>query len=109
MLPKDFIEYIAKMTSEDNDTLSPAEKLMLLGIDPFSFCRRKKKRKTTNIDEDEYNDDFATEDEYDDEEPYDDYNRYIYEEDEYDMAQLKEFPFLRAVLLYNNNKRKYYA
>lgn len=112
MMPKEFIKYMKMLIDEQNDTLCPAEKLMLLGIDPFSFYRRKKSA-TVKVDEDEYNDDFDEGAGSVDEEPYEDYNRdgngYIYDDDEYDLADLKDYPFLRAVLLYNNNRRKYYA
>ena len=113
MKPEDFTEEMSKLTQEDIEMLSPAERLMILGIDPFSFYRKKK---VMDIDKDEYNDDFYDEPgsvdeelEYDDD---DEIIRYIHENDEadeYDLAQLTDFPFLRAVLLYNHNKRKYYA
>lgn len=106
-LPKDFIEYLTALNREKDESLSPAEKLLLLGIDPFPRNNRKAP------DEDEYNDDFDDEPGSVDEEPYEDYNRdgesYVYDDDEYDLAELKEQPFLRAVILYNNNRRKYYC
>lgn len=112
MMPKEFIEYLNELIRDDVDMLSPAERLMLLGIDPFSFYRKKK---VMNIDEDEYNDDFDEPGSVDEELEYDydpDIRNYIHDDDEieeYDLSELKDYPFLRAVLLYNNNKRKYYA
>ena len=113
MMPKEFFEYMKEMSLNEFDVLSPAERLMLLGIDPFSFYRKKK---VMNIDEDEYNDDFDEEPGSVDEEPEYDYDEeiisYIHDDDEseeYDLAELKDYPFLRAVLLYNNNRRKYFA
>ena len=113
MKPEDFTEEMSKLTQEDIEMLSPAERLMLLGIDPFSFYRKKK---VMDIDEDEYNDDFDEEPGSVDEEPDYDYDEeiisYIHDDDEseeYDLAELKDYPFLRAVLLYNNNRRKYFA
>lgn len=103
---------MAELTSEENDLLCPAERLLLLGINPFIPIKCKKRR-AMNIDEDEYNDDFDDEPGNVDEEPYEDYNSdeegYIHDDDEYDLAKLKDYPFLRAVILYNNNKRRYYA
>ena len=106
-LPKDFIEYLTALNREEDESLSPAEKLLLLGIDPFPRNNRKA------LDGDDCNDDFDDEPGSVDEEPYEDYNRdgesYVYDDDEYDLAELKEQPFLRAVILYNNNRRKYYC
>lgn len=113
MMPKEFFEYMKEMSLNEFDVLSPAERLMLLGIDPFLFYRKKK---VMNIDEDEYNDDFDDEPGSVDEEPEYDYDEeiisYIHDDDEneeYDLAELKDYPFLRAVLQYNNNRRKYFA
>ena len=109
-LPKDFIEYLTALNREEDESLSPAEKLLLLGIDPFPRNNRKA------LDEDEYNDDFDDEPGSVDEEPDYDYDEeiisYIHDDDEseeYDLAELKDYPFLRAVLQYNNNRRKYFA
>lgn len=114
MMPEDFIEYINAAGRDEAEMLTPAERLLLLGIDPFSFYRRK--RKSVNIDEDEYNDDFDDEPGSVDEEPqWDEESEiisYIHDDDEveeYELSELKDFPFLRAVLQYNNNRRKYYC
>ena len=112
---KEFIENISTLGRDEAEALCPAERLLQLGIDPFSFFR--KKRKSMKIDEDEYNDDFDDEPESIDGEPEDedddnDMISYIHDDDEtekYDLSKLKEFPLLRAVLLYNNNRRIYYA
>ena len=112
---KEFIENISTLGRDEAEALCPAERLLQLGIDPFPFFR--KKRKSTNIDEDEYNDDFDDEPESIDEEPKDedddnDMISYIHDDDEtekYNLNELKDFPLLRAVLLYNNNRRIYYA
>ena len=112
---KEFIENISTLGRDEAEALCPAERLLQLGIDPFSFFR--KKRKSMKIDEDEYNDDFDDEPGSIDEDPKeeDDDNdmiSYIHDDDEaekYDLSKLKEFPLLRAVLLYNNNRRIYYA
>lgn len=113
-MPEDFIEYINAAGRDEAEMLTPAERLLLLGIDPFSFYRRK--RKSVNIDEDEYNDDFDDEPSSVDEEPqWDEESEiisYIHDDDEveeYELSELKDFPFLRAVLQYNNNRRKYYC
>ncbi len=112
MLPEDLIRHLTALAREDDDTLCPAEKLLLLGIDPFPR-RQTRQIRAKEADEDEYNDDFDDEPGTVDEEPYEDYSRdsgsYVYDDDEYDLAELKECPFLRAVLLYNNNRRKYYC
>ena len=115
MKAEEFIEYINEAGRDETEVLSPAEKLLLLGIDPFSFCRKKKKR-NMDIDEEEYNDGFGEEPGSADGAPHEDEDdeliRYIHDDDEadeYDLAELKDFPFLRAVLQYNNNRRKYYA
>lgn len=114
MMPEDFIEYINAAGRDEAEMLTPAERLLLLGIDPFSFYR--KKRKSVNIDEDEYNDDFDDEPGSVDEEPqWDEESEiisYIHDDDEveeYELSELKDCPFLRAVLQYNNNRRKYYC
>lgn len=114
MMPEDFIEYINAAGRDEAEMLTPAERLLLLGIDPFSFYRRK--RKSVNIDEDEYNDDFDDEPGSVDEEPqWDEESEiisYIHDDDEveeYELSELKDCPFLRAVLQYNNNRRKYYC
>ena len=106
---KEFIENIITLGRDEAEALCPAERLLQLGIDPFPFFR--KKRKSMNIDEEEYNDDFDDESESFDGEPEDeddghDMISYIHDDDEaekYDLSWLKEFPLLRAVLLYNNN------
>lgn len=112
---KEFTEYQFTLGRDESEALCPAERLLQLGIDPFPFFR--KKRKSMNIDEEEYNDDFDDEPESIDEEPKDedddnDMISYIHDDDEaekYNLSKLKEFPLLRAVLLYNNNRRIYYA
>ena len=106
---KEFKEYRSALGY--NET----EELLLLGIEKFPFFRKKKK--SMKIDEDEYNDDFNEETESIDEEPgYEDDDSdmisYIHDNDEaerYDLSELKDFPLLRAVLKYNNNRRIYYA
>ena len=115
------MEYINELPHDEMELLSPAERLMLLGIDPFSFFHKKR---IFDIDEDEYNDDFDDEQDSIDEENYEDYDEAFDDEythdiisyincdddvEEYDLAELADYPFLRAVLLYNHNKRKYYA
>ncbi|MBR5813027.1 MAG: hypothetical protein IKY37_01095 [Bacteroidaceae bacterium] len=115
------MEYLNELTCDEMEMLSPAERLMLLGIDPFAFFHKKR---IMDIDEDEYNDDFDDDSSGVDEEYYEDYDKdfddeytrdiisYINSDDdveEYDLAELADQPFLRAVLLYNHNKRKYYA
>lgn len=114
MMPEDFIEYINAAGCDEAEMLTPAERLLLLGIDPFSFYRRK--RRSVNIDEDEYDDDFDDEPGSVDEEPqWDEESEiisYIHDDDEveeYELSELKDFPFLRAVLQYNSNRRKYYC
>ena len=115
MMMKEFTEYQCTLGRDEAEALCPAERLLQLGIDPFSFFR--KKRKSMKIDEDEYNDDFDDEPGSIDEEPEDeddghDMISYIHDDDEtekYDLSKVKEFPLLRAVLLYNNNRRIYYA
>ena len=112
---KEFIENISTLGRDEAEALYPAERLLQLGIDPFPFFR--KKRKSMNIDEEEYNDDFDDEPESIDEEPKDenvdnDMISYIHDDDEaekYNLNELKDFPLLRAVLKYNNNRRIYYA
>ena len=112
---KEFTEDISTLGRDEAEALCPAERLLQLGIEPFPFFRKKKK--SMKIDEDEYNDDFNEETESIDEEPgYEDDDSdmisYIHDDDEaerYDLSELKDFPLLRAVLKYNNNRRIYYA